>query len=83
MTGVVGLVLALVWIVAQPLADVIRNQASRTDPLTTLFVQIWLFGILPVAHSNPRSSQAAVALWFMMIVSIIGLRFLVTMPLRG
>ena len=46
MTGVVGLVLALIWIVAQPLADIIRNNASRNDPLTLLFVQVWLFGLV-------------------------------------
>jgi O-antigen ligase len=82
MTGVVGLVLALVWIVAQPLADVIRNQAGRTDPLTTLFVQIWLFGILLSAFESTFFSGGN-CLWAMMIVSIVGLRYLVTMPLRG
>jgi O-antigen ligase len=82
MTGVVGLVLALVWIVAQPLADIIRNNASRTDPLTMLFVQIWLLGVLLSAFESVLFAGGS-SLWAMMIMSIVGLRYLVTMPLRG
>jgi O-antigen ligase len=82
MTGVVGLVLSLVWIVAQPLADLIRNNASRNDPLTMLFVQIWLFGIVLSAFESTFFGGGN-CLWAMMIVSIVGLRYLVTMPLRG
>ena len=82
MTGVVGLVLALVWIVAQPLADIIRNNESRNDPLTMLFVQIWLFGIVLSAFESTFFGGGN-CLWAMMIVSIVGLRYLVTMPLRG
>jgi O-antigen ligase len=81
MTGVVGLVVALVWIVAQPLADVIRNNASRRDPLTMLFVQIWLFGVLLSAFESVLFAGGS-SLWAMMIMAIVGLRYLVTMPLR-
>ncbi|MGH8733945.1 MAG: O-antigen ligase family protein, partial [Burkholderiales bacterium] len=82
MTGVVGLVFALVWIIVQPLADVIRNDASRTDPLTLLFVQIWLFGIVLSAFESTFFSGGS-CLWAMMVVSIVGLRYLATMPLRA
>ncbi|MBX9774380.1 MAG: O-antigen ligase family protein [Xanthobacteraceae bacterium] len=82
MTGVVGLVLALTWIVAQPLADVIRNNTNRTDPLTMMFVQIWLFGVLLCGFESLLFAGGS-ALWAMMIMSIVGLRYLVSMPLRG
>jgi O-antigen ligase len=82
MTGVVGLVISLAWIVAQPLADVIRNQASRNDPLTMLLVQIWLFGVLLAAFESVFFAGGS-SLWAMMIMSIIGLRYLATMPLRA
>lgn len=82
MTGVVGLLIALVWIVAQPLADVIHNQASRTDPLTLLFVQIWLLGLMLAAFESVFFAGGG-GLWAMMIMSIVGLRYLATMPLRA
>lgn len=82
MTGVVGLVISLVWIIAQPLADVIRNNASRADPLTLLFVQIWLFGVVLSAFESTFFSGGS-CLWAMMVVSIVGLRYLATMPLRS
>jgi O-antigen ligase len=81
MTGVVGLIIALIWIIAQPLADVIRNQESRTDPLTMLFVQIWLFGVLLAAFESVFFAGGS-SLWAMMIMSIVGLRYLAIMPLR-
>src|SRR5262249_35829562 len=46
MTGVVGLVLAMLWIFLQPLVDHVRTGPGRGDhALTTLFLQIWLFGL--------------------------------------
>lgn len=81
MTGVVGLVLSLVWVIAQPLADIVRNNACRTDPLTMLFVQIWLFGLVLSAFESVLFAGGG-GLWAMMIMSIVGLRYLATMPLR-
>src|SRR5262249_12971329 len=81
MTGVVGLVIALIWIVAQPLVDVIRNPAGRSDPLMLMLVQIWLFGVVLAAFESTFFSGGS-CLWSMMIVSIVGLRYLATMPLR-
>lgn len=78
MTGIVGLVLSLLWIVVQPLRDHIRTPASRTDPaLTMLFLQIWIFGLCLSGFESDVFSGASI-LWFMMLVSIFGLRYQAT-----
>ena len=78
MTGIVGLVLSLLWIFVQPLADHIRTRPDRSDPaLTELFLQIWLFGLcLSGFESVPFSGGDCV--WFVMLLAIIGLRYQAT-----
>src|SRR4051812_2006024 len=71
MTGLVGLALTLVWAVLQPLRDL---SVTRHDPaLTTLIVQIWIFGLLLSSVESVLFSGGD-ALWLLMIASIIGLR---------
>ncbi|MGB9366528.1 MAG: O-antigen ligase [Xanthobacteraceae bacterium] len=74
MTGLVGLALTLTWVVLQPLADLSDERRKGFDPaLTTLFVQIWIFGLLLSSVESVLFSGGD-TLWFMMIVSVIGLR---------
>jgi len=81
MTGIVGLVLALLWIFVQPLVDLVRTEPGRSDPaLTTLFVQIWFFGLC-VSGFESTLFDGGNSVWFMMIVSIIGIRYQATAQL--
>jgi O-antigen ligase len=74
-TGLVGLVLALWWIVAQPFADYRRAFALGTDrALTTLFLQIWLFGLC-LAGFESVFFRGGSEVWLLMAASIIGIRF--------
>jgi O-antigen ligase len=74
MTGLVGLALTLVWAVLQPLADLSAARRNSFDPaLTTLFVQIWIFGLLLSSVESVLFSGGD-ALWLLMIASIVGLR---------
>ncbi len=78
MTGVVGLILAMLWIFVQPLADHVRTDRGRSDhALTTLFLQIWLLG-LGLSGFESTLFDGGNAVWFMMVVAIIGLRFQAT-----
>jgi O-antigen ligase len=82
-TGLVGLAVSLVWIVLQPLADLRRACARGCDPaLTTLFVQIWLFGLCLAGFESVFFGGGS-ALWFLMIVAIVGLRFQAIATSRG
>jgi O-antigen ligase len=81
MTGLVGLAVSMIWIFVQPLLDHIRTPADRTDPaLNMLFLQIWLFGLCLSGFESELFSGGDV-LWFMMVVSIIGLRYQATAEL--
>jgi O-antigen ligase len=81
MTGLVGLVVSMVWIFVQPLLDHIRTPPERTDPaLTLLFLQIWLFDLCLCGFESELFSGGS-ALWFMMVVAITGLRYQATAEL--
>ncbi|MBV8835337.1 MAG: O-antigen ligase family protein, partial [Alphaproteobacteria bacterium] len=74
MIGLVGLALALAWIVAQPLGDLIADRRKAFDPaLTMLFAQVWLLGLC-LSGTESVLLGGGDFLWFMMIVSIVGLR---------
>jgi O-antigen ligase len=74
MIGLVGLALALIWIVAQPLSDLIADRRKAFDPaLTMLFAQIWMLGLC-LSGTESVLLGGGDFLWFMMVVSIIGLR---------
>ena len=75
MTGLVGLGLSLIWVVVQPLRDHNRIPPGRVDPaLTMLFLQIWLFDLCLCGFESELFSGGSI-LWFMTVVSIVGLRF--------
>jgi O-antigen ligase len=83
MTGLVGLAVSMIWIFVQPLRDHIRAPADRADPpLNMLFLQIWLFGLCLSGFESELFSGGSV-LWFMMVVSIIGLRYQATAELAA
>ena len=74
-TGLIGLGLSLLWIVARPFADYRRAVALGADrALTALFLQIWLFTLCLAGYESVFFAGGS-ALWFLMVVSIIGLRF--------
>jgi O-antigen ligase len=74
-TGLTGLALSLWWIVAQPFGDYRRALARSAErPLTMLFLQIWLFTLCLGCYESVFFAGGS-ALWFLMVVAIIGLRF--------
>lgn len=83
MIGLVGLALAFAWIVLQPTADLARLHRIGFDPaLTTMFVQIWIFGLL-LSGTESVLLSAGGLLWFLMAVSILGLRLQRIHRLKG
>jgi O-antigen ligase len=83
MTGLVGLGISLIWIIVQPLLDHVRTAADRTDPaLTMLFLQIWLFDLCLNGFESEFFSGGS-SLWFMTVVSIVGLRYQATAQLSA
>jgi O-antigen ligase len=77
MTGVVGLVLSMLWIIAQPLADHIRTADDGDPALTAFFLQMWLFGLCLSGFESVLFSGGD-CIWFMMITSMVGLRYQAT-----
>lgn len=74
-TGLVGLALALWWMIARPFADYCRTRALGADrALTTLFLQIWLFGLCLGGFESVFFAGGS-PLWFLMVAAIVGLRF--------
>jgi len=74
-TGLVGLVLASMWIIFQPLADFRRGRMLGADPaLTVLFLQIWVFELYLSGFESALFATRN-AVWFMMVVAIVGMRF--------
>lgn len=74
-TGLVGLSLALWWMVAQPFADFRRALARGADrPLTILFLQIWLFTLCLGCYESVFFAGGS-GMWFLTLMAIIGLRF--------
>jgi O-antigen ligase len=76
-TGLVGLVLALGWVLVQPFVDHVRTPADRVDPaLNMMFVQTWLFALYLCGFESELFNSGVV--WFMAAASIIGLRLQAT-----
>ncbi|MCC7346708.1 MAG: O-antigen ligase family protein [Variibacter sp.] len=83
MVGLVGTVLALLWVTVQPLRDLLRVQQGQSDrALTTLLVQIWLFGNCLSAFESVLFAGGS-GLWFLMIAAIVALRFQTLAALRA
>jgi O-antigen ligase len=77
-SGWPGLALTLWWMVLAPLSDLQaqgRAEAGRAlDPLRLLFLRIWLFGLM-VGVFESVFYQATNALFFLLALSVLGLRF--------
>lgn len=79
-SGLPGLALTVWWLVLAPLRDLEANLGSRRragaaiDPLSLLFLRIWLF-ILLVAVFESVFYQATNALFFLLAMAVFGLRF--------
>lgn len=74
-TGLVGLTLALWWIVIQPFRDFRHALALGADrPLTMLLLQFWLFGLC-VSGFESELFKGGSEVWFFIVVAIVGLRF--------
>ncbi|MBR1229041.1 O-antigen ligase [Bradyrhizobium sp. AUGA SZCCT0042] len=76
MTGLVGLVLTLGWVLVRPFIDHVRTPPGRADPaLNLMFIQTWLFGLYLSGFEAVLFTNGSVrVVWFMMVVSIFGLR---------
>lgn len=75
MTGLVGLAASLCWIGGQTFVDYRRCFMRGADrPLTMLFLQVWLFGLCLGGFESVFFGGGD-CVWFMMIISIAGLRF--------
>lgn len=80
-SGLPGLGLTVWWLVLAPLSDLESRQsrqsaraAAAIDPLSLLFLRIWLFTLL-VAVFESVFYQATNALFFLLAVAVLGLRF--------
>jgi len=72
--GLFGLLLSLLWIIAQPFADFRHARAMEADPaLTTLFLRIWIFGLC-LSGFESVFFRGGSETWLWMAISIIGLR---------
>jgi O-antigen ligase len=73
-TGIPGLLLTLALLVWLPLRDVGRAEVRDNDPmLTRFFIRIWLYGVFAGCVES-LYFQSGSLVWFMLIVSIFGLR---------
>ncbi|MCJ2131655.1 O-antigen ligase family protein [Methylobacterium sp. E-045] len=74
--GLPGLVLVLGIVVVAPLRDVMKIEArGRADPLATMFVQIWLFGLL-LSCMESFFFDGGDPVWVTFLVSVFGLHYL-------
>lgn len=74
-TGLIGLALSLWWMLARPFADYWRGRTLGADhALTALFLQIWLFALCLGGFESVFFAGGS-ALWFLMVVAMVGLRY--------
>jgi O-antigen ligase len=75
-TGLPGLLLTLWWFVWRPVSDLRgRNGDGRIDATALLFLRIWLFGLLAAVFETILY-HATNGLFFLMAMSVFGLRYL-------
>lgn len=81
--GLVGLALLLLFLVVGPLRDYQRASSAGGEaaPLATLFLQIWLFGIL-LASMESFFFDRADPIWFTFLIAVFGLRYLANFRTR-
>jgi O-antigen ligase len=77
-SGLPGLALTVWWMVLAPLADLQAQSRAGAgpalDPLRLLFLRIWLLGLM-VGVFESVFYQATNALFFLVALSVFGLRF--------
>jgi O-antigen ligase len=74
-TGLIGLGLALWWMVTQPFTDYRRALTQGADrPLTILFLQIWIFALCLGCYESVFFAAGS-GFWFLTLAAIFGLRF--------
>jgi O-antigen ligase len=83
MTGIVGLVLTIGWVLLQPFLDFIRTRSGHIDPaLNMMFVQTWFFCLYLSGFESEIFTNGSVV-WFMAAASIIGLHLQTTLEYVG
>jgi len=79
-TGVPGLALAAIWLVALPLLDFYRRSGGpQSQPLALFFLRVWMFGLLVACFESTLFPQVG-ELWFIFIMAVFGLRYLAQAP---
>lgn len=74
--GLPGLVIILAIFVVAPLRDLKAIEASgRSDPFATMFVQIWLFGLL-LSCMESFFFDGGDPIWVTFLIAVFGLRYL-------
>lgn len=82
MAGLPGALLSGLWILLRPATDYAYAPTSGSEPLTSLFLQIWLFGAC-LSGFESALFEGGNSVWFMMLVSMFGLRLQrITAPAR-
>jgi O-antigen ligase len=76
MTGVVGLVLAMLWTLVQPLKDhlAVQRRGDGDSALNTMLMQAWLFGLCISGFESVLFDGGNV-IWFMMLLATAGFRY--------
>lgn len=74
LTGVVGLALALVWLIGRPIRDVVAT-AGSDDPLRLFMIRCWLFGLYLSGFESIFFGNGN-CIWLMLLMAVIGLRFM-------
>lgn len=75
-TGLVGLALSMSWLIGQAFVDYRRALARGADRvLAMLFLQIWLFGLCLGCFESVFFGGGD-CVWFLIVTSIVGFRFL-------
>jgi len=74
--GLPGIMLVMAWIVFTPVFDARRAQAHpEQQALAVLFIRIWLFAMLSSSFESILF-QRNDPFWFMLLISVFGLRYL-------
>jgi len=75
-TGLIGLALSMIWLIGQAFVDYRRALLRGADQaLITLFLQIWLFGLC-LGSFESTFFGGGDCLWFLVVTSIVGFRFM-------
>jgi O-antigen ligase len=72
--GLPGLLLFLIWFVAQPARDLGQSQAKGADAaLNTLFVRIWVYAMISGCLEAVYFVGGG-PVWIMSLIAVLGLR---------